>query len=243
MNNNEINMTAVDPTATSTENENPINLIELFFYLLNKFWIILIVTIICGVSAYFIDMFTTEPLYESTAKLFLIPKTDITTSTLTLARNTVDDCVKIIKDEVVVQEAINNLGLDISYPSVKSNMTVGNEEDSLIISVSVRNADPQTACNLVNEICNVSVVKVKNIVGLDQVNIMDNGRLASSPCNLSFGLTAVKAALVGFVGVCAVLFVVFYFDDKIKRSEDIERYLGLTVLGVIPRIENKEQKK
>lgn len=45
-----------------------------------------------------------------------------------------------------------------------------------------------------------------------------------------------KFAAVGFVFTCLVLFVIFYFDDKIKTADDVEKYLGLTVLGVIPNI-------
>ena len=109
-----------------------------------------------------------------------------------------------------------------------------NESDSLIINVSVSNADPKIACAIVNELCDVSTEKIKNIIGIDQVNVFSYGKEATAPSNLAYSSTALKAALVGFALTCAVLFVIFYFDDKIKSPADIERYLGLTVLGTIP---------
>ena len=216
--------------------EKTIDFTELLLFFLNKLWIIVLITCVCGSGSYFYSRFTTIPLYKSTAKIYLMDKNSdkINTANINVANSTVEDSMKLIKEEVLVSEALQNLALDISYSSVSPYIAVSNESDSLIINVSVSNADPKIACAIVNELCDVSTEKIKNIIGIDQVNVFSYGKEATSPCNLAYSSTALKVALVGFALTCAVLFVIFYFDDKIKSPEDIERYLGLTVLGTIP---------
>ena len=221
---------------TSDSIEKTIDFTELLLFFLNKLWIIVLITCVCGAGAYFYSRFTTVPLYKSTAKIYLMDKNSdkINSANINVASSTVEDSMKLIKEEVLVSEALQNLALDISYSSVSPYITVTNESDSLIINVSVSNADPKIACAIVNELCDVSTEKIKNIIGIDQVNVFSYGKEATAPSNLAYSSTALKAALVGFALTCAVLFVIFYFDDKIKSPADIEHYLGLTVLGTIP---------
>ena len=47
---------------------------------------------------------------------------------------------------------------------------------------------------------------------------------------LKIGLIAFVCALV----VYAVYFILYLMDDKISTAEDVERYLGVSTLGVIP---------
>ena len=85
----------------------------------------------------------------------------INSANINVASSTVEDSMKLIKEEVLVSEALQNLALDISYSSVSPYITVTNESDSLIINVSVSNADPKIACAIVNELCDVSTEKIK----------------------------------------------------------------------------------
>ena len=44
----------------------------------------------------------------------------------------------------------------------------------------------------------------------------------------------VIVALLGLVAVIGVYVVVFLLDDTIRTEEDVEKYLGLSTVGVIP---------
>ena len=163
--------------------EKTIDFTELLLFFLNKLWIIVLITCVCGAGAYFYSRFTTIPLYKSTAKIYLMDKNSdkINTANINVANSTVEDSMKLIKEEVLVSEALQNLALDISYSSVSPYIAVSNESDSLIINVSVSNADPKIACAIVNELCDVSTEKIKNIIGIDQVNVFSYGKEATSP--------------------------------------------------------------
>ena len=42
---------------------------------------------------------------------------------------------------------------------------------------------------------------------------------------------------LGLIISCGIIFIKFYFDTTIKTTEEIENKLGLTVLGVVPKVE------
>ena len=226
------------------ENTKQIDIGELLIYLLNRIWIVVLVTALCGVGAYFYAKMTTVPLYRSTAKLFIISKgssDSLSTSAVSIASKTVGDCMRLVADDTIVDKTIENLGLSISTEELKAKIRTSTPDAdmSLIIEVSVSDEDPQLACDIANELCRVSTTEVRDIMGLDQVNIASAAKPSSKPYNLTFMSTAAKFGAVGFVFTCLVLFVIFYFDDKIKTADDVEKYLGLTVLGVIPNTSDK----
>lgn len=226
------------------ENTKQIDIGELLIYLLNRIWIVVLVTALCGVGAYFYAKMTTVPLYRSTAKLFIISKgssDSLSTSAVSIASKTVGDCMRLVADDTIVDKTIENLGLSISTEDLKAKIKTNtpDADTSLIIEVSVSDEDPQLACDIANELCRVSTTEVRDIMGLNQVNIASAAKPASKPYNLTFMSTAAKFGAVGFVFTCLVLFVIFYFDDKIKTADDVEKYLGLTVLGVIPNTSDK----
>lgn len=49
--------------------------------------------------------------------------------------------------------------------------------------------------------------------------------------------------MLGFVIAIAVIIIRFMLDDTIKAQEDVEKYLGLSVLGLIPELETTDSKK
>ena len=50
---------------TSDSIEKTIDFTELLLFFLNKLWIIVLITCVCGAGAYFYSRFTTVPLYKS----------------------------------------------------------------------------------------------------------------------------------------------------------------------------------
>ena len=233
--------TAGGINATENEISKQIDVGELLVYLLNRIWVVVLVAVLCGAGMFFYSKMTTVPMYSSTAKLYIINKSSsdsASTSAVSIATKTVSDCMRLIAEDTIVDKTIENLGLSLTTGQVQSMISTSSPdpESSLIIEVKVINEDPQLACDIANELCRVSTTEVRDIMGFDQVNIFSDAKPASRPYNLSFVSKAVKAAAVGAVVACLVLFIIFYFDDKIKTADDIEKYIGLTVLGVIPNI-------
>ena len=231
------------------DTSRPISLRDLWRIFAERWKIMLIAAIVCVGAVYLVSAFAIEPVYQSKASLYVLSKEDIytgsTNSAFSQALVVVDDCMEILKDYSVLEEVKTNLDLNIPCEELEENILITNPTDnkSRIIYVTAYASTPQEAQAIANEICKVGVVKITNVMGSNQVNLMSRARIDTEPSN-SFGISV--GLLIGFVAamlVYAVFFLKFLVDDKIKSDEDIEYYLELSVLGNIPYVSEKDGKK
>jgi hypothetical protein len=83
---------------------------------------------------------------------------------------------------------------------------------------------------------------MEKATGFNQVNVYEYGTLSRTPSNsiklpihLAIGASAAVLTYLIFV-------VAFLLDDRIRTEEDIERYLGLSILGEISDLDGGPKK-
>src|SRR5690625_2830158 len=79
-------------------------------------------------------------------------------------------------------------------------------------------------------------------MNVDNVNVLNAAVLSANPTPVSPNLTlnvAIAFVLGGMVGV-GLAFLIEYLDTTIKTEEDVERYLGLPVMGVISTVKDSD---
>ena len=79
-------------------------------------------------------------------------------------------------------------------------------------------------------------------MGFQQVNLYELGTTDPDPCNSTRMLTFAFAGVVAAVVTYVIFLIIFLLDDRIKTDdENLERYLGLSVLGNIPNADGKSR--
>lgn len=203
------------------------------------------VLVVGGVFAY--NQFLMVPRYESTATLYLVnQKIDeesgtSTYDTFNLALKLANDCNHLINSHSVLDETIQALNLDMTYEQLSECVTVTNPEETRILEVTVQADSPEQAKQIVDKICEVGVQKIEEAMGFEQAKLYEYGVLNVEPCNTT-GL--VSYFVLGFAAAAAVyLFylVRFLLDDRLRTEEDIERMLGLSILGDIPNADDPKK--
>ena len=61
----------------------------------------------------------------------------------------------------------------------------------------------------------------------------------TKPYNVNFVKDNLIYIALGLIISSGMIFIKFYFDTTIKTSEEIENKLGLTILGVVPKVERE----
>ena len=59
------------------------------------------------------------------------------------------------------------------------------------------------------------------------------------PYNVNYLKDNLIYTAIGFVLSSGIIFIKFYFDTSIKTSEEIENKLGMTILGIVPKVEGE----
>ena len=131
-------------------------------------------------------------------------------------------------------DIIENLDLDYSYGTLKSSVSVGAIGDTQMIQISVSDRNPKKAATIANEIAEVFIKEIQDIYKLDNVKVA-----ATKPYNINYLKDNVIFIAAGLVLKCGIIFIVFYFDTTIKTSDEIEEKLGLTVIGMVPKMEDR----
>lgn len=204
-------------------------------------WIIIAILLIVAIGNVY-RIFTRKPLYKSDTSIILVSSTNQTTANfndLQANKNLVTTYTEIIKSRKVLEPVIENLELDYSYGTLKSNVSVSAIGDTQMIQISVSDRNAKKAQKIADEIAEVFINEVKDIYKLDNVKVVDTAVIATKPYNINHIKDNIIFVGIGLILSCGIIFIVFYFDTTIKTSEEIEEKLGLTVIGIVPKMEDR----
>lgn len=219
-----------------------IDLREMLEYFKTKLFFIITIVIVAMIIGNIYTTITRVPMYKSDTTIVLVSENQSQSSNLSdiqMNKNLVDTYSEIIKSRKVLSPVITNLELDYSYNSLKEHITVASVTNTEIIRISVGDKDPEVAKNIANEIAKVFSQEVQKIYKLNNVSIVDKAIAATKPYNINYLKDNLIYIAIGLVISCGLVFIKFYFDTTIKTSEEIENKLGLTVVGIVPKIEKE----
>lgn len=214
--------------------------------LLMLFWnkkvkILLIVAIFMLIGVIYTIGFVT-PVYTSSTTLLLgksestTGKTDtITTTDIALNSKLVSTYTTLVQSKTVLKQVISNLGMDdLKEEELKNNITVSQEKDAEIIRLSVTNKNATTAAKLANETAKVLIERVSNIYKINNVQVVDQAEVETSPSNINHAKDIMIFACVGIVVSVMYVLIANMLDTTIKTAEEVEKEFKVPVLASIP---------
>lgn len=216
--------------------EIEINLLELYGVLREKIVSILVTAVIFATLFGFGTLFLIEPKYESTAKLYIVSQTSGITSLtdLQVGSQLAQDYIVLVESRPVLEKVIENLSLRLTYEELLEMLTLNNPNDTHILEITVRTDDPYMAKEIVDETSKVSGERIAAIMNISEPTAVEYGHLEDSPCSPNVKKNIVYGALAGIFLSVAFIIVSYLLNDLICTEADIEKYLGLNTLGMIP---------
>lgn len=216
--------------------ELEIDLKQICSLVLKRVWIILLVGVIFGMCAFAYCNFIAEKQYISKTQIYVIDKEseNITSTDLTLFSALSNDYIQIIKTRPVLQDVINELKLDIKIEELMNKITVTKEGDSRIISISVSDSSPIKAKRIADAIAKASAQQIYEVMDAELVNVIQKGNVPETPSSPNTFKNALIMFVLGALFTSIIVIIKFFLDDTIVTAEDVEKHLGLSVIGNIP---------
>jgi capsular polysaccharide biosynthesis protein len=220
----------------SINDEIEIDLRDLFYLIRSKIWIILTAGIITAAAAGLISSFLLTPIYTSTTKLYILSKSTTLTSLADLQIGTqlTQDYMVLIESRPVVTQVINNLELNMSYEDMTDIITTSNPADTRILEITAQYPDPYLAKRIVDEFASVSADQIAKIMDAEKPTIVEEGYMEPLPSSPNTPRNIIIGGIVGFLLSAGIIIFLYIMDDTIKDSNDVEKYLRLNTLGLIP---------
>ena len=216
------------------------------FQLLNTLWkrklIIALVAIVTGTVAFAYSKFIIKPEYTSTTRIYVVnrnqgDKTGLTNQDLQAGSYLVKDYREIILSQDVLEKVVTDLKLNMSTKGLASKIQVTVPVDTRIVSISVKDKQPEEASRIANSLREVAAQKIINVTRVSDVTTLEEARPATSPSSPNIRRNTLIAFLGGLGVVVVVVLLVELLDVRVKRPEDIEDVMQIPLLGVIPNLD------
>ncbi|WP_449537885.1 YveK family protein [Ferdinandcohnia sp. Marseille-Q9671] len=220
--------------------EETISLKEIFQTIRKRLWLITMITAVAVATVGVVSFFFLTPVYESSTQILVNQKasdqpylnqSDIRTNIDLI--NTYNEIIKtpaildIVKEELNLTESLGDL------------ITVGSANNTQLMKLTVQHTDPKMAVEIANTTANVFKVEIVKHMNVDNVSILSPAELPENPSPVKPNpmLNMAIALVVGLMAGVGLSFLLEYLDNTIKTEQDIEKSLGLPVLGAIAQID------
>ena len=224
-----------------------INLGELFAVLMGRAFLIISAGIFFALAGLFLSKFVIHPEYESTTKIYILNKEEnqtVTYSDVQISTQLTQDYAELIKSRRVLEEVIQRLHLtDMEYKDLYDVLKVDTPSDTRIVAITVRNKDPLMAMKIANCIREVASEHITNVMDIDAINIAETANVPTDKASPSVARWTIISGFIGAVVVAFFAILGYLLDDSIKSNDDVERYLGLSTLALIPLTTDEMDKK
>ena len=219
------------------QEENEIDLLELFYVVLHKWKMIVLSLLLTGACGCLISVFLITPQYESTSVLYVLSKSTSITSLadIQMGSSLTNDYVEVVTSRPIIEQVIQNLGLtDETYGSLKDKVSIDNPANTRLLKITVRDPQADVAKAIADELADVSKSFIS--IKMDQAapTVTQYGYADGEPVTPNTVKNTVLGALIGAVLAIGVVIVSYLLNDTIMTTDDIEKKLGMTVLASIP---------
>ena len=208
---------------------------------------LIFVTLAAALVGFTASKFLMNPKYDSSALMIVNTRQDVnanvTSDQINSATKLVSTYSIIIKSDTVLQQVIDNLGLNLTYAKLNKRVTVAAVDDTQVMKITVQSDSPEWARQVCEQIITVAPNVIKEAVEAGSVKVISNPSLATEPVSPNIKKNTMLAAAVGIVLVIGIIVLQVLLDNKINTEEDVTKYLDMTVLGVIPQYDQGGKKE
>ena len=219
------------------ESEDTINLTELFGALLDK-WHMLVLLTLAGMlltSAY--AFFCITPTYQSEAKLYAVSASGdsvVDLTDLNIGTSLTNDYKELIMSYPVLDRVSELLNLNMTSEELAEIVTLTNPSNTRILTITAITTSPQLSADIVNTVAGVAQDYLPETMGTPRLNVAQVGKVPDKKYAPGYIKMTLIGGVVAFLLTAAYYVIRFLLDDTIRTQADIEDALGIPLLASIP---------
>jgi capsular polysaccharide biosynthesis protein len=221
------------------DEQNSIDITELFRMLLNNLWIIILVTVIFVLSAGLYTKYGIDKKFESNTMIAIIvnpaENTKQTSDNLRVATELAKRYSIIAKSNTVLENVRDDLkrkGIDVTVNELSSLFSVSSVNDTDILKLKVTYTDPTDAHIIADSITQYGNIQYEATYEGDNIKNIDGARIDLNPVSPNTVLNMVIGIVLGLMLSVGFVLLKEFYNKKIRTSKDLET-LGISYLGSI----------
>jgi capsular polysaccharide biosynthesis protein len=220
-------------------------LMQYWNMLKRRFLLIISVTLVAVLIIGSYSFFLQEKEYEASATLLIQSQKEsdkIVYNDLMANQKLIKTYGEIIKSRQIAEDVVRKLPIKMTAEQALSQIRVTTANDSLITSITGTSTDPKVAVMLANGFAESFSKNLNSIMKVDNVSILDEAKESSTPTPVRPKpiMNMIIALIFGFFLGVGITILLEFLDNTIKSEEDVEKNLGLPVLGIIAQVNGEE---
>ncbi|HEX0768238.1 TPA: capsular biosynthesis protein CpsC [Streptococcus pneumoniae] len=224
------------------QNTLEIDVLQLFRSLWKRKLVILLVAIITSSVAFAYSTFVIKPEFTSTTRTYVVnrdqgEKSGLTNQDLQAGTYLVKDYREIILSQDVLEEVVSDLKLDLTPKGLANKIKVTVPVDTRIVSISVKDKQPEEASRIANSLREVAAEKIVAVTRVSDVTTLEEARPATTPSSPNVRRNTLFGFLGGAVVTVIAVLLIELLDTRVKRPEDVEDVLQIPLLGLVPDLD------
>ena len=216
-----------------------IDIVSLLKTIWKRKFLIILTALITAVIALGYSVFIAKPSYQSTTRIYVVNRQQSDNNTLTnqdlqAGAYLVKDYKEIILSQDVLSTVISELKLSSTTADLAGKVTVSVPTDTRIVSITVTNGDPNQASRIANTLREVAAEKIITVTKVSDVTTLEEAEAPKSPSSPNIRRNVMIGFVGGAVAMVVLVLIVEVLDDRVKKPEDIEEVMGMSLLGIVP---------
>lgn len=221
------------------EEENEIDLLDLIFMVIRR-WKVIVLMIIPTVALGFFFAMTRPSVYQADTTLIVssgMQSVGLESSDIALNQKLVVTYSEIAKSRDILTRVISKYDLVESPAALGNRISVRPVKDTELIKLTYSCNDPKLAEAVTNELANEFIKKVGQVMKVRNVSVVEKAIEPISPLPKKRGIILLASIVLGGMLGAGVAFLIEFLHKKVRKSSDMEKILGVQMLGMIPEIE------
>lgn len=216
-----------------------IDLLELFRAILKHIKLIIVLCILFGVGGFFGTKLLISPTYTACTSIYLTPQISesgaLDYNSQIANSKLVTNAVNLLTQNNIMSEVAKDVGLE-SAESAKNLVSVTNESNTEIITISATTTDPKLSKDIANDTVSTFIRTMQKNLNVRNIEVVDKAKLSYIPSGPNVKKNTMMAGAVGLVVGVGYAVLKFLLDNRLRTKEETEKYLGIPVFCEIPEL-------
>lgn len=227
--------------------EDTITLQEIIQTIKKRIALIISISLAFLIIGAFITFFITTPKYQSSTQILINQSQndeEISSADLQSSRELISTYNVIMTSPAILEPVQDEIDFEGTMDELRSKINVAAEEESQVATVTIEDTDPQRAVRIANTLSQTFEQQIPNIMDVDNVSVLSEAEVQNStePVSPRPLLNLAISLLIGLIVGIGTALIIDFLDKSIKTERDIEKELGIPILGVVPFISEQENK-
>lgn len=201
-----------------------------------------------GIGVYLVLSLLVTPTFESRVTFYVYNNSggasqsgSIDKSDLQAAESLATTYSKILESNSVLNAVLSDLNSALTRKELAQMVDVAVVTNTQLLEVVITSTDANFACKVAESFASVAPAEIVRITKVGGVEVVDHPEVATEQASPRTAFDTAIAVVVGVIIAAVIIILKTLSDTTIYLPEDIEKLVGVAVIGQIPEIEGTEK--